>query len=229
VFGDRAPLDALRGLEVQLAVRHDDQEQDFPTLLHTVSPILRRNFTGTAYTAGAKVAPTRWLTLRGSYSTGEVPPRISALAEGSFADQISGAPVPDPKRPGDTIDLFSIDTRSGANPDLKTLRANTSFLGFILTPAGVDGPRLALHYSPIHRSRDAFAFGFEEVLAHEDDLPGAIGRAPLTDADRAAGFSVGRVTSIDARIRNDASTSFEAVDAHAEWPLSAFGGRLHLY
>src|SRR5262249_8627848 len=54
-------------------------------------------------------------------------------------------------------------------------------------------------------------------------------RAPLTDADRANGYTAGRLLILDARFLSGVETEVDAYDVHAEWPLSLRGGRLRLY
>ena len=186
-------------------------------------------FAGTAYTAGAKISPTRWLMLRGSYATGEQPPPLYTLVE--LDEETLTAPLTtDPKR-GDT-DLGADAAyllKWGGDPRLRTVHATTVSVGTVVTPQGPDGPRFALDFSRIHRTRDIHAFSPEELLAHEEAWPERIGRAPLTDEDRANGYTAGPVTMIDMRHANSGTLVVEAVDLHADWPLKLLGGRLRLY
>ena len=228
VFEDAAPVTLLRGLEFQLAVRRDDQVQEFSAdLLDPQSRRMRRSFIGTAYTAGLKTKPRPWLMLRGSFSTGDVPPRLSSLSNVSEA-ALPALLIPDPKRPGDTVDVSSIDYLAGANPDLALIHANTLFLGFMLTPSEEDGPRLVIDYSRIRRTNDIMAYFITDILAHEDFWPTRVTRAPLSDADRATGLTFGRITGVDARFKNDVASQMKSVDVRAEWPLDAFRGRMRI-
>jgi outer membrane receptor protein involved in Fe transport len=215
---------------LQLAVRRDKQEDVFaeePRVTDT--DFIAAEFTGTTYTAGASISPTSWLMLRGSYATGEQPPPLYAL--NGIEPAMSTTPyATDPHRgnaplgsEGEFLFMY------GGNPALKTARASTVFLGVVLTPTGLDGPRLALDFSRIRRTRDLLSLSSQEVLAHEDAWPERVGRAPLTDTDRSNGFSAGRVTMFDTRLSNGSTLEVDAIDLHLDWPFQFPGGRMRLY
>ncbi|HLA71191.1 MAG TPA: TonB-dependent receptor [Steroidobacteraceae bacterium] len=229
---ESAAVPMLRGLELQLAIRRDDQEDDFPTSPSLPdSPIVHTRFAGTAYTAGAKVSPTSWLMLRASYATGRQPPPFASLTDefsGTFDSDLTAGP--DPKRGGAPIGSESEGTYFyGGNPDLEMARASTLFIGAVVTPGGLDGPTFALDYSRIRRTRDVRANTLEHIVANEDQWPNRVTRAPLTDADRANGFTGGLVETIDTRQSNDGAVDVDAFDLRAEWPLSFLDGQLRLY
>jgi iron complex outermembrane recepter protein len=230
LFGEVAPAPILRGLELQLAVRHDAEKDDFARdPLDTSSELIHAKFAGTAYTAGAKVSPAHWLTVRGSYATGEQPPVLNELAE-LVPQTVTSSSVTDPKRGDTTLGADGAYLlRYGGNASLKSARATTASLGTIVTPSGKDGPRFAVDYSRVHRTRDLVRPDPAEILAHEDTWSGRIERAALTDADRANGYTAGRLTLLDTRIGNGGSVIVDALDMHASWPLPLFGGRLELY
>jgi hypothetical protein len=169
--------------------------------------------------------------LRASYSTGEQPPPIVNLVE---VDPFVYGPdddlVSDPKR-GDTelAEEGELRVHGGGNPQLKTTYAKTLSFGAVFAPRGADGVRFALDYSRIHRTRDLQEQSVPGILAHEENWPERVVRAPLTDADRDNGYTGGRVEIIDARIANDSATEVDAFDFRAEWPLSFLNGRLRLY
>src|SRR5262249_49231908 len=81
IFGETAPAWFLHNLEVQVAVRRDSEDHAFTAVTLTNAPPANAHFSATAYTAGAKISPTRWLTLRGSYATGDQPPIFTSLLE----------------------------------------------------------------------------------------------------------------------------------------------------
>lgn len=220
----------LEDVEMQLAVRNDREQDDFAKQYgNPDSEQLSVTFTGTTYTAGIKYAPTSWLMLRGSYATGEQPPPSVALIEFD-PFEIDIAYMPDARRGGTNIgEDRPYTVLFGGRTDLKTIRATTGFLGVVITPAGPDGPRLAFDFSRIRRTRDVFGLSTEDVLAHEDAWPERVTRAPLTDADRARGFTAGAITEIDTRATNGASLSVDALDLHSSWPLQLLGGRLRFY
>ena len=231
VFAASGPFPFLRGLELQLAVRRDDQGDDFArnALGNDNSDRLQAHFVGTDFTAGAKVTPWPWLMLRASYATGEEPPQLSALSEAD--EQATNLPFgTDPKRAGtflgaDAPYLY----KSGGYLGLKAVRANTAFLGTVLTPLGEDGPRLAIDFSRIREPNGVLDLSPQIVLDNEDFWPQRVTRAPLTAADRALGYTAGPVIMLDTRAMNGAALEVAAIDAHAEWPLRFLRGRLRLY
>jgi hypothetical protein len=169
--------------------------------------------------------------LRGSYATGKQPPPSAHLVE---IDPFTHGPDftlgPDPKRGGNALGSegeFLLE-RAG-NAQLAMSRASTLFFGAVFTPRGEDGPRFALDYSRIRRTRDLAEYSSNEILAHEDAWPERVRRAPLTDEDRANGYTGGRVELIDTRVTNDGGLQVDAFDLRTEWPLRFFGGRLRLY
>jgi outer membrane receptor protein involved in Fe transport len=231
-FGDDARLPLIRGLELQLAIRRDIQQVEYPrNPVFPESVPIDRRFDGDAYTIGAKVSPLRWLTLRGSYATGDQPPPSASLADRfdlSFdADFIVGQ---DPKRGGSDIGAEGEGiVRLSGNPDLDMARATSLSVGAVFMPIGDDGPRLSIDYSRIRRTGEPYLYTISEVLAHEDHWPARVTRAPLTDADRASGFAGGRIEFIDVAHSNDGALTTDVFDLRAQWPLSLWGGRLRLY
>jgi outer membrane receptor protein involved in Fe transport len=228
LFDENTDLAITRGLELQLAVRQDEQEDDFQrTQILPDAGMLHSRFAGTAYTVGAKISPARWLTIRGSYSTGEQPPPLGYLVEIDPGLIGSGLDV-DPRR-GGTEPAPDGVLQLGGNSRLKAARAGALSLGAILTPAGLEGPTFALDYSRIRRARDVRSHTIDEILAHEAQWPARVRRAPLTDEDRANGYSGGVIEMIDVRDTNDGSLQVDAFDLRVEWPLIVLNGRLRLY
>jgi outer membrane receptor protein involved in Fe transport len=230
LFDESARTPLIRGLELQLAVRYDKQEDSFQR--NEVLPgeeVFHSSFASTAYTAGAKISPLPWLMIRGGYATGEQPPAVSGLTEYDPSTSTNSS-LTDPKR-GDTpigVD-GEFQVMVGGNSELEASRASTMFVGIVLTPTGLDGPHFALDYSRIRRSGDAISFTDEHIFAHEDDWPDRVIREPLTDEDRALGYASGRVELLDVRLHNDAAVEVDAFDVRADWLLSMLGGRLRLY
>ena len=69
----------------------------------------------------------------------------------------------------------------------------------------------------------------DDILAHEDRWPERVLRAPLTEEDRAMGYTGGLIEMIDIRDSNDGSLEMDAFDLRTEWPLAFLDGRLRLY
>lgn len=229
LFGQEAPVSVFQDLEIQAAVRRDDRSLRFPEDPNAPnSERLRRDFSGTTYTVGMKASPTAWLMVRGSYATGEQPPSPAELVDQEI-EQTSGI-VEDPARPGIGYgEDGSFKAFISGSPNLKTVRASTVSFGAILTPWGQQGPQLSLDYSKIHRDRDVVLMDQATILAHPERWPERIARGPLTDADRARGFTAGPITMLDARAMNAAGLKVEAIDARAQWPVSLAGGELRFY
>jgi len=230
LFGDEAPIRFLSDLEVQLAARVDRQKYGFPSAPASFAPADQRraSFSSVTYTAGAKFSPVPGVLVRASYATGEQPPELTYLNE--FVSTGTFGSAPDPKRAGTFLGsdgpyLYLASGFAG----LKTIRANTLSLGTILSPWGENDLRLTFDYSRIRRSRDVLFLSSALVLAHEDFWPERVERGPLSDADRARGFTGGPVQTLDTRAMNGAGLEVEAIDARAEWPTSALGGQLRLY
>jgi hypothetical protein len=79
---------------------------------------------------------------------------------------------------------------------------------------------VSLDYTRIDKRQEIVNFHNGDMtyfLAHEDQFPGRVTRAPLTDADRAEGYAVGVVTAIDTTSFNIGRTFVEAVDAQGDY------------
>lgn len=229
LFGEDAPFVLLRQLELQLALRSDWQTIYFDKTPANPTPAerARARFAGTAVTVGLKLSPASWLTLRGSYATGEQPPDATFLIESAIITRFGSSL--DPKRPGTFVgDNGPFLLRSAGFAGLLPARATTLSLGTILSPWGADGPRVTLDYSRIRRTRDVQVLGAVMVLENEDFWPERVERGPLTDADRARGFTAGPILAIDSRATNGGALEVRAIDASFEWPLAWLGGELRL-
>lgn len=224
-FRDR-PSRALGSLEVQLAVRHDRQSNAIsspPTDL--AAPRIHVDFAGSAYTAGAKVSPFSWLMLRGSYATGRTPPPLPNLVSLRSYQYID---LDDPKRSG-SEERTDFDQLYGGSPNLKSIRASTAAMGFVMTPLGPGGPRLSLDYSHIRRVGDVEYLSFFTVLEHEDDWPERVRREPLTDDDRERGYTGGKITAIDQTATNGGRLDVQTLQASFTWTFALPRGALRVY
>lgn len=230
LFGATAPVPLLNQLEVQLAARHDRLRIVFARDPFDPKPdeIARHVFHGTAFTAGAKTTPWPWLMLRASYATGAQPPPLDLLIGREAESDFSIGE--DPKRGDSFLGTDSIFLhRTQGSPDLKTALASTWSVGAVLNPVGDNRPRVSIDYSRIRKLRDVAILFDQLVLDHEDFWPERIARGPMTDSDRARGYTAGPVTMLDARAMNAGSTTIDSVDAQLDWPLRFLGGRLRLY
>jgi iron complex outermembrane receptor protein len=220
-------LPVLKGLDVQVAVRHDDQHDRFSAHFQQPDTLLNGHarFVSTTVTAGAKVFPFPRFMIRGSYSTGAQPPALVDLVatqevEPRFA-------FIDPKR-GYEFGPGSFTLNYGGNPDLRAIRARTLALGAVFNPEGDHGPRISIDYSHIRRTNDYYKVDLQTVLNHEDLFPGRVTRLPLTEVDRAMGYTGGLITTIDARGANGGRLDVNTIDGRFEWTLPFAPGTLHL-
>jgi hypothetical protein len=120
----------------------------------------------------------------------------------------------------------------GGSHALKPQKATTLSIGAVQNPNAARLPRLSDDFSRIDVRREVsfFTESLGTVLANEGQYGSRIVREPLTDADRALGFSAGRILTIDLGAFNGGRTLVEAVDAQLDWPISlgSLGG-LRLY
>ena len=235
LIADAASFPLLRGLTVQIAARYDSEGFALPPEIGSLDPqelhssSVHSRLSGTTYTAGAKVLPLPWLLLRGSYATGQQPPTLQRVENVvQVSDDLEF--LQDPKRGNAYFDDMGTYTiLAGDSPNLTTIHASTLALGVVINPRGVGGPRVSIDYSHIRRRGDYLTLDPDTVLAHEDYWPQRVTRAPLTDADRAKGYTVGAVTMIDARATNGGRLDAEAIDGRLDWTVPAGSGTLHLY
>jgi iron complex outermembrane receptor protein len=231
LFGDAAPFPLLRGLELQLAARYEHLGADFSRSpdspeLPGGQDRLHAGFTGTAYTAGAKLSPLPWLMLRGSYATGRQPPPLDQLIS---TEEPAFLSIEDPKRGGtDALEEGDVLYKWRGNPELGTVKASTLSLGMVLNPSGDGGPRFSLDYSRVRRTGDPFAPFDDVVIAHEDIWPERVTRAPMTDGDRALGYTGGRIIALDTRAANGGGVSVKTIDGRFDWTIPFLTGNLRL-
>jgi hypothetical protein len=81
-------------------------------------------------------------------------------------------------------------------------------------------------FSRIDRRREVLPFNFTPgtVLRNEDSYPGRVIREPLSEADRQAGFTAGRVSTIDLRATNEGRSSVDTLDAQFDWRFEGSAG-----
>ena len=216
---DWAPL---RGLELQLAARHDNIQADIPGLQFSVEgPMDRTRYDrgATVYTAGLRAFPLNALMVRASVATGVLPPTPQQMAQGRYTYGLPATGVSsyaDPARGGDLVGAEKPATiLTGGSDALLPEKARTLAMGLVINPDGVRGPRVSLDYTHTEKRREVDHFnnrGTGYFLDNETLYPGRITRDPLTPADIAAGYSAGVITQIDATYMNIAKTTVDAID-----------------
>lgn len=243
----RAPIVArdarhgpFRGLELQLAVRRDTNRATFDNSYYgffqdETSPIRPRSGL-TVHTAGFKTFPLDGVMLRASVASGVQPPALDSYdlsdvyLSANLKSRPPGAavsflrqPPSDPKRGGTALGSeHYFHLLAGAMPDLAPERAKSVSVGVVITPPQLERFRASIDYTRIRKRGEVVNnhnADYLYLLRHEDDFPGRITRAPLTDADRAKGYAGGVVTAIDASNFNIGVTRMEAVDVQADYAV----------
>jgi hypothetical protein len=230
--GSRSPL---RSLELQLAGRFDSIRTVFPVLPSFGFPsnddLLRVDRNGFTFTSGMRFFPLPRLMLRASVATGELPPTTDQLSSvSSFIGFDTGAR--DPLRGGRAVGTEGlVEVLRQGRSTMRSERARTVTLGAVFNPSARRGPRVAIDFSRIDRRREVVPFTARgaELVANEFLYPGRVVRAPVSEADRQAGFTVGRITAIDLRFGNSGRSRIDSVDAQLDWRMDGpWGGDVRL-
>ncbi len=198
-----------------------------------------------ATTQQSRVDPTvslRWrpvdgVTLRGSFATGYVTPRLADLVKIDEARLYTTAV--DPLRgnqPIGTEDLdfpgnYYLPGSRGGNAGLAPETSKTLTAGVILQPAFVAGLRLSADWTRIRKRNNyfdpaqlLFPFTVEQQAAFDAFLaryPDRVTRGSASD-----GFAVGPITSIDASLANLVGSTSETIDFAGNYTRPLFGGGL---
>lgn len=226
----------LRGLELQVAVRYDINRSIVPGNVR--SPGRSAKTDTMAFTAGLRFFPIDGVMLRASIASGFLPPTaeltttrtLSYTSNMTVAEQttlptsIASVPgAPDPLRGGAGLGTETVvSVITGASPRLQSEKAQSVSAGIVLTPAVLEGARLSVDYTRIDKRREIVSIHSSDeayFLAHESEFPGRVIRAPLSDADRAKGYTVGPVTIIDTTLFNVGKTIVEAVDVQLDYSI----------
>ncbi len=216
----------LRGLEFQIAARYDHAATTLPEDGAPLEPLNDKLTTVredvAVYTAGARVFPLPALMLRASIATGRLPPNIGELQQASTTVTSAQDNVPDPRRGNQRIGVDGPYVRvTGGSHAAKAQKGRTVAVGAVIDLSEHAGPRLSVDYSRIVTRGDitTFPLSAAQLLAAEAAYPNRVVRAPLTEADRRAGYTAGRVIQVDLSAINAGSTIAEAVDVSLDWRL----------
>ncbi|WP_165186010.1 TonB-dependent receptor [Caulobacter soli] len=212
----------LRGLELQLAARYDDNQSTIPgdALEAASASSVRYNRAGTVYTVGMRVFPWDNLLVRASVATGVLPPTPQQLLSSRSTYAFFGAAFADTARGGNFLGTekpFALLV--GGSPNLRPEKARTLAIGAVLNPDGGRWPRVSLDYTHIEKRGEistAHGGDIDYFLAYENLYPSRVVRDPLSPADIAAGYSAGIITQIDATSLNIGKTISDAVDLHVD-------------
>ena len=225
VFSAANSIPLVQALDFQISGRYDDYTTESPAAFSEfrvdargelpADPIEtdRNAFDSFNYTLGLRYEISDDFLLRASYGTGFLPPSVGQIfRERNDSFFIVGE---DPKRNGESISVQG-QVLFGGNPDLQPEDSESWSVGAILTPRAFPGFRLSLDYSVIEKTDEILFADNQLILDNEDQLPGRVVRAELTQADIDAGFDVGRVIGIDRSLLNFANTESEALDVQID-------------
>jgi hypothetical protein len=219
-----------------VALRRDDVTTRFPDTVFTGTQTLMTRATthhrSDVFTAGVRTFPADWLMVRASAATGESPPDMSQLQQLSITPT-AGFGLTDPKRGGRAVaaDGTYVWSRTGWH-DIGQEKGLTQSVGVVLNPSGAGGPRLSVDASRIEIRDEIAAFNdtAQQMVNQEALYPGHVVRAPLSAADAAAGYTVGRIIAVYSGVVNVGRTVVETVDVQLDWETGPLlGGQTLVY
>ncbi|WP_420137068.1 TonB-dependent receptor [Sphingomonas sp.] len=219
-----ASLAALRGLELQLAVRYDDNRTSVPKepgsyvpdILFEAPAHLKARQAAAAYTAGLRAFPQSHVMVRASISTGILPPTPQQLLSESYRIDFPYGLAIDPRR-GDRVvgSEAPFTLYEGGSVRLRPERARSLSAGIVINPEGGNRTRLSLDFTHIDKHGEIVRLHPgrpDYFLANEALYPDRVVRAALTPADAALGFTGGVVTQVDTTAFNIGHTIIDALD-----------------
>jgi outer membrane receptor protein involved in Fe transport len=223
----RAPLEGvvgIRGLELQAAARRQAGR-----IRIAYGGFAKVRKSADLYLVGLKAEPVAGLILRGAYASGaQLPePQLFMNARGTSGSYLID-PKRDPDRPISPDSWFW--SVYGGSPDLKPDQIRTWSAGLVLNAPLIPRTRLSVDYTRIegHDLLVQVYRGSDYYILNEDRLPGAVVRAPLTDADRAKGYTGGKILEVRDVNENSGASLVQAVDITAQHDLDLAGGLLSL-
>jgi len=256
LIGGTHTLPLVRELLVTISARHERFVQsgspedncffdfdylpttDIRSLCPTTRPSATLRDSHTDPTFSARWRPAAGITVRGSYATGYLAPRISQLVRRE-APQIYANAL-DPERGNtnfgtqDPFDpaYYYLPGFVGGNNELKPETSKTLTAGVIFQPPFVPGLRLSVDWTRIEKRNNYY--DPSQLLVPEGDpaaqaafeaflrqYPDRVIRGPASD-----GFAVGPITSIDVSLANLVGSTSVSYDVVAGYTHAAFGGTI---
>jgi len=152
--------------------------------------------------------PVKWITLRASRAEGFKPVRLYDLLApvSQFTTTVGASSTTvDPARGNTLIPRTSYNYRSGGNPTLKPEESVSKNAGIVVDVPGAwfKGLSFSADYYQMRYSERSGSTNLQNLLRY---FPERVFRNPLTDADRALGYTAGTIiTAADGGIGWDAS------------------------
>jgi iron complex outermembrane receptor protein len=169
--------------------------------------------------AAVRLAVTKDVALRASYTEGFFPPEQSNLhlADYTFSTSITtNVTVIDPRR-GNVTQTYAVTNSAGPNADLRPETSTSKNLGVVFTPRFVPGLRVNLDFWDIEKIDAIRTPTAAQLIANEAFFPDRVIRGPNLPGDP-AGWA-GPVTSFDTRFINISSLRTDGYDLQVSYNL----------
>ncbi|MES3100585.1 TonB-dependent receptor [Sphingomonas faeni] len=235
---ESSALVPLRSLQLQIGARADRTTTTVPAYFGTsdidgaeLPPpgFIAVPRTTVAFTVGAKTEPVEGLLLRASYATGFRPPTPGQFI--TYVQLTSGQIFSDPYRAGrDPANEDSqLQVLTGGSAALKPEQVGTLSFGAVAQPKMLPGLRMSVDYSRITKSHAILGLTVFNLGDFEQEYPGRVIRAPLTEEDKALGFTEGFVTQVDATSINRGRSILQTIDADLEYACDTPFGHIRAH
>jgi outer membrane receptor protein involved in Fe transport len=171
--------------------------------------------------AAARLALTKDIALRASYTEGFFPPEQSALhiQDYAFSTLITtNVSVIDPRR-GNITQTYAVTNTAGPNPDLRPETSTSENFGVILTPRVLPGLRVNVDFWRIQKIDAIRTPTATQLIQNEEFFSERVIRGPNLPSDP-AGWA-GPVTSFDTRAINISSFKTNGFDLQVSYKLKA--------
>jgi len=198
----------LHSAELQLAARHERFNVE----------TAGSKYDTTVPTFGMRLLPVREFILRGSYGRGFRAPSYAQLTPPTFST--STTTLNDPKRGGETIDIFTL---TGGNAEIVPETSRNLNVGVVWSPERIPGLRLSADWYRIEKNNNITTPGSQALLDEEDLYPDRVIRGPADPSDPY--YPVGPVIQINRYVMNTLKMETSGIDlgARYRWQAGNFG------
>lgn len=211
-------------LEIQLAARWDEYATDAANTVVFVNGTsttpfarARNSFQSVNPTAGLRWRPVRGLMLRGSFSTGFLPPAVNRLVPGTPTLSPAILGFTDPLRGNLPIgDFFYVP---GGDPSLRPERSESWSAGVVLSPRFAPGLRMSVDWTRIEKVDAIASPGLSQSFLNDIILfvPDRVVRGPVPVGDP---YGVGPIQTIRTGSINLGVAAIEALDIALDYELN---------
>jgi len=167
-------------------------------------------FDTTVPTFGMRFLPVRELIFRASYGRGFRAPTYAQLTAPTLS--ASTTTVNDPKRGGETIDIFTL---TGGNAAIVPETSRNLNVGIVWSPERVRGLRLSADWYRIEKHNNITTPATQSLLDEEDEYPGRVIRGPADPSDPY--YPIGPVIQINRYVMNTLKMETSGIDLGARY------------